>query len=168
MSKPVMSCSKSAQTLRIVGVPTRPLARLTQDPPQAGALLGRRLAQFPPLDAGRVALLIADLDSNDFAVREKASAELAKYGVLAAGVFHKALARNPSLEVKHRLQQLLTKPLPLPPECVQANRALEVLERLADPGGRQVLEEVVRRLPETWLAYEANATLDRMNRQVAR
>jgi RNA polymerase sigma factor (sigma-70 family) len=58
-------------------------------------------------DPKRVAQLIAQLDSDDFARRQEAAAELDYLGKFIKADLDKALADNPSLEVKNRIQRLL-------------------------------------------------------------
>src|SRR5262249_52669748 len=60
-------------------------------------------------DPKRTAGLIADRDRERFAVRDKASGELAKLGESALPLLHEALARDPSAEVSRRIKALLEK-----------------------------------------------------------
>ena len=57
----------------------------------------------------RIPRLLADLDDDEFTVREKASTELAKLGELALPALQKALAAEPSPEVRFRVEALLDK-----------------------------------------------------------
>jgi hypothetical protein len=52
--------------------------RAIQSPPQAVQALKDRLKAADPLDVNRVKSLLAELDSNEFATREKAVQELVK------------------------------------------------------------------------------------------
>jgi RNA polymerase sigma factor (sigma-70 family) len=65
-----------------------------------------------PIDAGRVGKLIAGLDSDTFAEREAAEAELVKVGRPAEAALRKALAESPSAEVKRRARTVLGPPRP--------------------------------------------------------
>jgi RNA polymerase sigma factor (sigma-70 family) len=58
-------------------------------------------------DPKRVAQLIAQLDNDDFARRQEAAAELDYLGKFVKADLDKALAGNPSAEVKNRIQRLL-------------------------------------------------------------
>src|SRR5262249_14803776 len=65
-------------------------------------------ARFAASAAGadRVERLIRELDSDDFAVRERASDGLAGMGTAARAALAKALAGNPSPEARRRLSDL--------------------------------------------------------------
>src|SRR5262249_32623323 len=60
-------------------------------------------------DAAKVENLIADLDDNKFEVREKASEELEKMGVVIEPALKKALEKSTSAERTRRLTELLEK-----------------------------------------------------------
>jgi WD40 repeat protein len=128
------------------------LTALVASPGQAVALLRARLRPPRPANAGRIARLVADLDDDEFGVRERASAELAKCGELAEPALKEALLRGPSLEVRHRARALLGK---LAGEHLRTLRAVAVLERIADRGSRALLRELAGGAPEARLTREA-------------
>ena len=66
-------------------------------------------------DLQRIPRLLADLDNNEFSVREIASEELAKLGSLALPALKKALASEPPPEVRTRVEALLEKLARQPP-----------------------------------------------------
>jgi hypothetical protein len=66
-----------------------------------------RLRPVPAAGAEQVARLLADLDSDAFAVRERATRELAKLEEAAEPALRKALAGHPSPEVRRRVTGLL-------------------------------------------------------------
>ena len=118
-------------------------------------------------EAARVGRLIAKLDDDDFDVREKASAELAKLGRTAGPALRKALEASPSPEVRKRVEALLAR-LPQSGEkgAVQemqcALAALQVLEWIDDPEARRLLKEVADGPAESVAAKEARAILKRL------
>src|SRR5438067_4393401 len=63
-------------------------------------------------DERKVAQLVADLNSDQFTIRERASKELAKLGDSAEPALRKALAANPSAEVRRRLEALVESETP--------------------------------------------------------
>lgn len=80
--------------------------RLVAMPKATVPFLKRRLKPDLPRD-DRVARLMADLDSDEFAVREKASRELAGMGKRAEAALRRALGEKPSPEKRRRVQALL-------------------------------------------------------------
>jgi WD40 repeat protein len=117
-------------------------------------------------DPRRIAELIDQLDSDNFATRENASKELGKLGPLAAPALRRALEKGGSAELKRRLEELLraaeqTQPLT---EKLRAGRAFEVLEQVGTPEARGVCEAVAKSAKNTWLRESAADALKRMGR----
>ncbi len=130
--------------------------------PEAVRLLEKLVRPVPDVDRARLKSLIADLDSNDFAVREKAMAELQTCRELADPVLRDALRANPSAEVRSRTERLLARRAP---DETASTRVLEVLERLNTTEARRLLETVAKGAPEARLTREATATLERLRRR---
>ena len=61
------------------------------------------------LDEKQAVKSLAQLDSNDFAVRKKAAEELERLGFLAAPLLRKARKHKASIEYLKRVDQLLNK-----------------------------------------------------------
>jgi hypothetical protein len=138
---------------------------LSAAPKQTVPMLQGRVKPVVAPDPKRVAQLIADLDSNSFPVRQKASDELEKLGELAGEALKKVLAKNPGLEMQMRVERLLERLVtgqPPPPEQLQALRALEVLERIGTPDARQVVDGIASGAGGALLTREARRTLERM------
>jgi hypothetical protein len=132
--------------------------RLAGAPQQTVPFLRSHLeAVKEPANARHITQLIDDLDSQQFAVREKAAAELDKLGEQVEPALRKALAGKPTLETSTRLQQLLSKL----DRNVRSLRAVELLEHLATPEARQLLQQWARGLPEARLTREAKDSLER-------
>src|SRR5262249_752526 len=66
------------------------------------------LKPAPIPDPARLARLLASLDSNEFHVRQHASAELEKLGDLASPALRTTLANKPSLEMRLRVEAILS------------------------------------------------------------
>jgi hypothetical protein len=137
-------------------------ALLTTAPKDTLAFLKDRLRPTAEPSLEGVPALIAGLDADDFAVREKAAEELEKLGTAAEPALGKALEGRPTIELKRRIEQLLEKLRTLPPVQVQALRALEVLEHLDTPESRQLLEKLAEGPPGAWLTKEAKAVTRRL------
>ncbi|HEY7154760.1 MAG TPA: sigma-70 family RNA polymerase sigma factor [Gemmataceae bacterium] len=137
---------------------------LAATPEQAVSLLRERLNPAQPADPQRLRRLLADLDSEQFAVREKARRELTELGELAEPALRRTLANKPSLEVRRQIQTLLDN-LHAPvtrPETLRALRAVAVLEDIASPEARRVLEQLARGTAEARLTREAKSSLRRL------
>jgi RNA polymerase sigma factor (sigma-70 family) len=146
---------------------------LAAAPRQALPLCRDRL--LPPPSASdpelprRIARLIADLDANQFEVREKATLALARLGRAAEPAVRQALDNPASLEARRRLERVLA-PLqdqPLPADRLQALRAVEVLEEIGTPEAGEVLNKVAKGAAEVRLQQEARAAVDRLARRPA-
>ena len=111
--------------------------------------------------------MIADLDAEEFDVREKASAELEKLGEAAAAACRRTLAGEPSAEVRRRLETLLKGQDEAwsggSPENLRLLRALETLEFSASPEAKTVLQRFARGAPGAALTEEAKASLGRLS-----
>jgi RNA polymerase sigma factor (sigma-70 family) len=147
----------------------RAVRRLAASP----AFFGDRLRPVTAADEARTARLIADLDGENFAAREKAAAELERLGEAAGPACRKALDRQPSAEVRRRLEALLEKTAraawEITPERLRVVRSLEALELSGTPEARQVLEKLAGGAEGAWLSEAARAGLRRLeNRAKAR
>jgi hypothetical protein len=128
--------------------------------PQEGvALRKERLHPARPADQEKIARLIADLDSDDFRIRNQATDELQKVGDLAEEAMKRALAARPSLEVCRRLERLLAK---IPLVRLRARHAVEALERAGTADAWKWLAALAEGAPEACLTREAKAALKRL------
>jgi WD40 repeat protein len=114
-------------------------------------------------DIKRLEKLIAELDHDSFAVREKASRELADAGAAAEGVLRKALDKD-SEEVRRRAQELLDRleASGSLPERFRGVRAVEALERIGTAAARQALSELAKDSADSPLREEIAASLERL------
>jgi WD40 repeat protein len=140
----------------------RAMTTLHADGMESVRFLKERLKAVPATDARQIARWVADLDADDFEVRQKATAALAKLGELAEPALRRALADRPSTELRSRAETLLEAlAVPFSPEQLRALRAVEVLEHLATPEARELLAKLGRGAPEGRLTREARAALER-------
>jgi WD40 repeat protein len=139
---------------------------LVAAPSQAVPFLETRLKSLVGIDHARIARLIADLDADQFALRERATEELERLGQLAEPALHKALEKPKSLEVRRRIQHLLEKnkdrPFTWPQEVMRALRAIDVLEKIGTPEARALLAKLADGAPEENLKQEAKRSLERL------
>jgi RNA polymerase sigma factor (sigma-70 family) len=141
----------------------RAIHSLASDPKGSVDFLNRRMKPVPAADPKRVARLVADLDSAEFAVRQQAMRELEKLGDSAATELHKALVNKPSLEVKRRIESVLEKANG--PEPLRTTRALEALEMMNTVEARELCAVLAGGVSEAQRTREAKATLQRMKRR---
>jgi WD40 repeat protein len=140
------------------------VTRLTATPDLAVDLFRTRLKSSGTTDAKVLEKLIAQLDDEDFEVREKATKELASLGGQAEGALRRALKATPSAEVTRRIEELLKKRngSVVSGERLGQERALEVLEDLGTPEAKKLLEELSKGPANAWVTAEAEAVLKRM------
>src|SRR5579883_2189969 len=139
------------------------MRRLLRDPSEAVRLFRERLHPFPAIEGARIARWIADLDSAEFAVREKAVRELEQQGEAVEGALRKLLEDRPSLEVRQRVKLLLAKLTG--GDRLRRLRAVEVLENLDTSESRRLLETLAGGAAEAQLTQEAKASLQRCARK---
>jgi hypothetical protein len=137
---------------------------LTAVPSQALVLVQQRLPPAPVPDGKQVARWLLDLGSDNFKQRERATEELGQLGEAVGPALREALAANPPLEARRRMEGLQKKlnPAHLPPETLRAVRAVQVLEALASPEAQGVLGELSRGAPRVRVTDEAAAALRRV------
>ncbi len=109
---------------------------LAEHPGRAVAFLRQRLGRG--VDRKDVERLIAELDSEEFRTRDRASRELAKLGRLVQPALEEGLRRGPSVEAGWRMRQLLRRlnSKPPGPEELRLIRAFEVLQSAGVPAAR--------------------------------
>jgi WD40 repeat protein len=140
------------------------IRKLSASPDQALTLLKGRMRPATPPDPKRLARLLADLNSDRFELRRQAQSDLEGLGELAEPALRQALASDPSLELRHRLERLLDNlsgPVRLAGQ-VRDLRAVELLEMLGSPEARQLLQALAGGAPEARLTREARGTLRRL------
>jgi WD40 repeat protein len=119
-----------------------------------------------PVPAGQdvVAKLIARLDDPSYAVREKATRQLAELGPAAGDALRNKLRAGASLEMSRRLEKLLgtIQTLSPTPEQLRVVRAVEVAERIGTSAAQEIVREWAAGAPGAWLTSQAGEALERM------
>jgi WD40 repeat protein len=136
---------------------------LTASPTEAVAWIKDKIKPAAAAEMKFIEDLIAQVDDDQFKVREKATSELYKIGEPIVPALEKALSGNLTLETKRRLEQIrdrLTTRV-LQGDRLRNYRAVEVLEHIGTPQARQVLEELAAGAPGTLLTISAQAALKR-------
>ena len=138
--------------------------RLAAAPKQAAALLAERLKPTAPVESETLARLVADLESERFAVRQEATAGLVKVGEQAIPALQKVLASQPTIETRLRVEALLDKLTggTLTAEQLRVVRSVEALERMGTPEARAVLQTLAGGAAGALPTREAAAALERL------
>jgi WD domain, G-beta repeat len=143
--------ANAAEACRAMGVFSRSAMQSVQ-------LIKANLQPTTDLDK-QIGTWIKELDSAEFAVRQKAASALEAVAHEAEPALIKALEMNSSLEMGLRVKKVLEKLQPLSPDRLRMLRALEILEYLGGDEGRQVVESLGRGAPDSWLTRQANISL---------
>jgi hypothetical protein len=132
---------------------------------QSAAWLGERLKPIARADSERTAKLIADLDSNRFAVRDRAARDLEELGEAAVPALREALTGSPSMEMRQRIDALLRQAEALPADRLRQLRGIEALEYSGTVEARELLQKLAGGLAEARLTREAKSAVERLGRR---
>jgi len=139
------------------------LWKMVASPDEAIAFLRTRVRARTPVNATQVAQRIAELDSDPFATRDKASEELKTLAESAEPAARKALQSKPSGETARRLEQFLESLNPAQnPDMLRDLRAIEVLEHIGTSRARDSLATFSNGVSNARLTQEAKAALARL------
>lgn len=137
---------------------------LVNAPATALPFLAKHLQATRPADSKRLQHLLSALDNSEFAERSAAMSELEGLGDQAAGALQQALINPPSLELRRRVETLLTKlrgPI-VEPQMRRAVRAVAVLEDIGNSAAQKQLTTLAQGAPAARLTQEAKAALVRL------
>jgi hypothetical protein len=146
----------------------RALGELVRCPGPTVALVKTKLSPAEKKKGAKtIKQLLTDLDDDSFEVREAASRDLAARGAEARPAMRELLGRTESVEVRRRIEDLLTDetvPRALKAGLQQA-RAVEVLERIGSAEARRLLEALAGGDERAPLTLDARAALRRLVRR---
>jgi WD40 repeat protein len=136
---------------------------LAASPEQSVPFLAGVLRPAEKIDVTKSRQRIADLGSDEFAVRESASKELAEWGEDVEWELVQALKDKPTPEAARRLQELLTalRNAPPPPDRRRELRAVWAVELIGTPAANKVLMELAKGHSDARLTREARAAIER-------
>jgi WD40 repeat protein len=140
------------------------MRQLLARPGPAVALL-REEVRRAAVDDAELARLVRDLDDDAFSVREHAAARLLAAGDQVETRLRVRLAKEPSAEVRRRLERILDGIDLDAPARHRERRLVEVLERLATPEARQLLQALAGGSHSRVLTREARAAVGRLKRR---
>jgi RNA polymerase sigma factor (sigma-70 family) len=144
----------------------RALWRLVGASEQAAEYLAGVLRPAPPADLERINTLIRDLGDPRLTVRHKAIDEIGNLEDVAEPALRKSLGGNLELEVRRRIERLLTDLDRLSPEKVREIRAVELLERIHTPSADRLLLRLAHGSPAARMTREAVEACRRLKIQL--
>ncbi len=127
------------------------------------ALLQELRTQTQPPPASQFNRLLADLDDDDFNVREQASAQLTRLGERVETPLRHAQDGTLSPEARRRVDEILRKlrDEKEPPECI---RTLRWMESSTMPETGEILEALAQGSPDDWLTRQAKKQLEQWHK----
>jgi RNA polymerase sigma factor (sigma-70 family) len=138
--------------------------RFLAAPADAVRFLAEKIRPVEALDPKKIGRLIADLDSNEFAVREAATKTLAGLNEQVMPYLEETLKRTDSAEVRVRVTQILEErqQAAIPLEQIRQIRAVTALERIGDSEAKDLLKRWAGGPVAARLTMEAAAALKRL------
>jgi hypothetical protein len=139
---------------------------LSAAPRQAIPYLEGHLRPVTFKETRRLPALLADLDSNQFAVREAAARELEELGEAAEPALREWLTGKPSPEARRRAEPIVQNLDRWPassPSALRIWRSLEVLEQIGTADAQAVLKTLAHGAPQARLTRAAKAALRRLS-----
>jgi RNA polymerase sigma factor (sigma-70 family) len=138
----------------------RAVRRLAGATERSLPFLRDRLKPAAGVEAGRVRQLVRDLDSPQFAARQRAVTELTRVAPDAEATLRGERDVAESVEVRKRLDRLL-RGLDSTPEVLRTVRAVEALEAMGTPEATKFLGELAAGAADARLTREAVAARER-------
>src|SRR5262249_35934398 len=153
-----------ALAAREAGESFRSEGRFSSSPADTAGYFAERVKPAEALDPKRVQRLLADLDSDDFAVREAASEALEGLDQQALPYLESTLKTTESAEVRKRVNRILERRwgAALPSEQLRQARAVAVLERIGDGESKDLLKKWAGGPAGALLTTEAAAAWKRL------
>jgi RNA polymerase sigma factor (sigma-70 family) len=134
------------------------LSEFVARPEEAIAVFEEGWRKSPRATGKQIQEWIADLGSEQFAVRKKATVELEEHTAGHEELIRKALEQSTTLEVRQRLENILNRSNP---ERLRRMRMVEALERIGTATSRQLLQMFRVQVEDAQLAEEATRALKR-------
>jgi len=138
---------------------------LSREGKNAAPLLRDRYEAMRKTGRERVDKMIADLDSTTFADRQKATEELRKLGQIAVGALEKVLEGKPSLDLRKRIEGILTeiRAQPLAPDQRTGIRTVEALQRAGGDAAIDILRHWSTAMEDARVQAAARAAYQRLS-----
>jgi RNA polymerase sigma factor (sigma-70 family) len=141
----------------------RAIATLTTVPEEAVPFLAKRLRPVAAPDPEQVRRLLADLDSDQFTMRQAAARALSSFGEQIQPALRQVLQGEPSAELRRQVEALLEASSgPPPAPTLRVLRAVRVLEGVGTTQARRALERLAAGDPPARVTREATKALERL------
>ncbi|AMV23742.1 ECF RNA polymerase sigma factor SigM [Gemmata sp. SH-PL17] len=140
----------------------RAVRELCASPKEAIALLKQKL-EPESIDPKAIVGWVKDLSSEQFADRERATAELEKRGESIAQLLREALGATTDAEARQRLTTILGRIERPSSAALRLRRAMDALEHLGTPEAKTHLEALSRGTPGGSRTIQANEALSRIS-----
>jgi RNA polymerase sigma-70 factor (ECF subfamily) len=135
-------------------------------PNQAIPFLKSHLQPAAEADPHRIRQLVADLDSNQFTIREAAAKALEQQEQQAEPLLRQALAGKLSTEARRRVEAILARPRQArSADTLRSLRAIQVLEYIGSGETRDLLDVLSRGSSAAWETQEAKSSLMRLGKR---
>lgn len=140
----------------------RAVRELCAAPKEAVALLKEKVKP-ESIDPKAIDGWVKDLSAGEFAVRERATAELEKQGEAIAPLLREALKASTDAEARQRLVTILGRAERLSSADLRVRRTLDALEHIGTPEAKAHLEALSKGAPGTLRTVQAKEALSRMS-----
>jgi RNA polymerase sigma factor (sigma-70 family) len=143
--------------------------RLAGAPAASVPFLRQRLKPATDAQVREIRRSLADLESGTLAKRSEAAKRLRGLGLAALAPLLSALTKNPSLESRRRIEQVLDdlRSRPASGEALRQTRAVAALEHAGTPEAGRIVRELAAGAAGAWLTEEAQAACARLERRPA-
>jgi hypothetical protein len=142
------------------------MGEMIAQPKETVALMAAKLQPVAQVDTAMIDQFVAELDSDNFTKRQKATKALEKLESQARPALEKILANPPSAEARSRAKNLLDRldgPVTTADD-LRAIRAVEVLERIGTREAQELLSRLAKGAPTARLTQESTASLARLKK----
>jgi WD40 repeat protein len=140
---------------------------LAETPAATVPFLADRLKPTAGIDAKLLAKLLADIDSDQFSLREAAQQQLTQLRDDIEPALRRFLDSKPTLEARRRIEAILATPRPVPPTAtLRELRCIRVLEAIGTAEARQLLRKLAGGAAGARVTREAKAALQRLERAI--
>jgi hypothetical protein len=138
--------------------------RFLAEPGKAVQWFAARVTPAVVPDPALVKALIADLDNQNFASRERATAHIKELWPATAVALREVVAKSSTLEARRRAEVIIREmeKAITPPGALRALRAAEALEWIATKEARTLLLELAKGDPDAQLTRESAAACKRL------